>query len=157
MADPVRLGPITVTVEGQRNQIVVSEEEPSTVLVGGSSGSTSYLDQLINFSLSNLLTVTTGKTKFVFPVPAVLLGVTPSVNTAPVGSDVIIDVNINGVSTFAPANRPRVLDGQEVGAEATTFLDATVEAGDYLTVDVDQVGSSTPGDFLGVTVRYRLV
>lgn len=164
MADVIRLGPTTVTVEEAASEITVSAEDPTVVAVGttAAAGGSGAIYQLAHFSRPNLLTVAQGSTKFVFPMEAALFGVTASVKTAPVGSDIILDVNVGtgsgaGVSTFEPANRPKILEGETVGSEATNFLDATIQPGDWITVDIDQVGSTTPGDFLGVTVRYQLV
>lgn len=158
MTSIVRLGPTTVTVEETPNEVTIDEQTPSTITVtAGTSTSPSAGQQLINFSRSNLLSVVVGQTKFVFPVNAAILGVTASVATAPEGSDIIIDVNVDDISIFAPVNRPTIPEGQEVGSEATIFQDGVVNAGSYMTVDIDQVGSTTPGDYLGVTVRYKLI
>ena len=68
----------------------------------------------------------------------------------------IVDVNKNGVTIFSnQANRPTI-------AAATTTDDANaidlpnVAAGQYLTVDIDQVGSTTPGSDLSVTIIYSV-
>lgn len=157
MTTPIRLGNVYVTVEETRNQILVTDDQEVSVAINSPTTSSSTEGhQLLNYSHANLLTVTSGKTKFVFPVEAVLLGVTPSVNTAPTGSDIIIDLNVNDVSVFDPGVRPRIVEGSEIGPEVSTFLDATMQAGDYLTIDIDQIGSTNPGDYLNVTVRYQL-
>lgn len=161
--DVIRLGPTTVTVEESFNEVTVDVNDPTIVTIGGSAaGGSGAIYQLAHFSRPNLLVPAIGATKFVFPMEAALFGVIASVRTAPVGSDIILNVNIGtgngaGVSIFDPANRPRILEGETVGAEATTFLDATIQPGDWVTVDIDEVGSTTPGDFLGVTLRYQLV
>jgi hypothetical protein len=65
--------------------------------------------------------------------------------TAPTGADIIVDLNKNGVTLFTvQANRPRVLVGTNGGALATPAV-TTFADGDYLTVDVDQVGSGVAG------------
>lgn len=73
--------------------------------------------------------------------------------TAPVGSALIVDVHKNGSTIYGTqANRPTVPDGGNAatgGAASTT----SVTAGDYLTVDVDQVGSTSPGADLVVALR----
>lgn len=73
--------------------------------------------------------------------------------TAPVGSALIVDVHKNGTTIYGTqANRPTVPDGQNAatGGAAST---ASVTAGDYVTVDVDQVGSTSPGADLVVALR----
>lgn len=101
------------------------------------------------------LTVTTGVSRFKFPFAATIINVTAAVNTAPTGSDIILDVNKGGVTIFTTqANRPRILAGtfQET---VDAVPDITAVANDeYLTVDVDQVGSSVAGSDLTVFVLY---
>lgn len=174
MVDPVQLGPITVVVEEsptvisveevsilvteaeQRNRIEVDEDFPNVVYVGASPTEAGG-NQVISFNRSNLLEVTQGQARFFFPSDAALIEITPGVSNAPEGSDIIIDVNLNDVSLFAPEDRPRILENEVVGVGVSDFLTAIVDEGDYLTVDIDQVGSTTPGDFLTVTIVYRLL
>jgi hypothetical protein len=85
-----------------------------------------------------------------------IIAVRASVGTAPVGGSVIADVNKNGTTIFTTqSNRPTIAAG--------TFTDladainvAAVGAGEYLTADVDQVGPTTPGSDLAVTVVYTV-
>lgn len=72
-----------------------------------------------------------------------------SVNTAPAGAGIIVDLNKNGTSIFASASRPQIAAGAYTGY-STTFNATTFADGDYLTFDIDQVGSSTPGANLTV-------
>ena len=79
-----------------------------------------------------------------------------SVATAPTGAAVIVDVNLNGTTIYATqANRPQVADGAYAG-ESTAIDVATWEDGQYLTVDVDQVGSGAAGADLVVHVVYEV-
>lgn len=66
--------------------------------------------------------------------------------TAPVDSDMIADVNIAATSLWdaTQANRPTIADG-DTFATGTDFDTATIEDGDVLTLDVDQIGSGTAG------------
>lgn len=77
-----------------------------------------------------------------------------SVGTAPTGADVIVDVNKNGTTLFTTqANRPTITDGNTTGY--STSLDTTSwEDGTYLTVDVDQIGSSAAGADLTVHIKF---
>ena len=79
--------------------------------------------------------------------------VTVSAGTAPTGADLILDVNKNGVSVFTnQASRPKVAAGAFVGVvtpPATTIAD-----GDYVSIDVDQVGSTVAGANLIVEVAF---
>ena len=75
-----------------------------------------------------------------------------SVNTPPTGSALIVDVHKNGTTIFTnQANRPQIAGGQYTG-QSTTIDVIDWAPGDYLTVEVDQVGSTTPGADLTVHV-----
>ena len=75
-----------------------------------------------------------------------------AVNTAPTGATVIIDVNENDTTIFATqGNRPAITIS-EFTAESTTFDDDSWASGNYLTVDIDQIGSAIAGADLTVTV-----
>jgi hypothetical protein len=68
----------------------------------------------------------------------------------PVGADLIVDVNRNGTTIFTTqSNRPKILDG---GGSVPGTPDVTILFSGYLTVDVDQVGSTTPGSDITVAV-----
>jgi hypothetical protein len=74
--------------------------------------------------------------------------------TAPTGSAVIVDVNLNGTTIFTTqANRPTVAAG--TNTDTATADITTWTAGGYLTVDVDQVGSTVAGSDLVVQVSAQ--
>jgi hypothetical protein len=61
-------------------------------------------------------------------------------------------VNINGITAFTTqANRPTVAAGNNVSSVAVPNTTALAE-GDYLTVDIDQIGSTLPGADLTLVV-----
>lgn len=76
-----------------------------------------------------------------------------SAGTAPTGAALIVDVNKNGTSIWATntGNRAQVAASSNTGTQ-TSFDTTSVADGDYLTVDVDQVGSSVAGADLVVEV-----
>jgi hypothetical protein len=125
----------------------------STTAGGGGGGSG---DQLAVFGVEGSLVAAAGAARLPFPVDATILGVSAAVNTAPAGADLIVDVNLNGTTIYSTqANRPTIEDAGNA-ADETTPDTTTIAAGDYLTVDVDQVGSSVAGSDLTVVVRYRV-
>lgn len=72
-------------------------------------------------------------------------GVWPAAGTAPTGADLVVDVNKNGATIFSTqANRPRVAAGGNGGALAVPDV-TSIADGDYLTVDIDAVGSGVAG------------
>lgn len=80
-----------------------------------------------------------------------ILNVRSSVGTAPVGASVVVDVNKNGTSIFPTGTKPTITSGGVTDKrvpDTTSFAD-----GDYLTVDVDNIGSTTPGSNLNVQIE----
>ncbi|MFG1977044.1 hypothetical protein ACGFJC_47595 [Nonomuraea fuscirosea] len=81
-----------------------------------------------------------------------IVAVRATVVTAPAGSGLTVDVHKNGTTVFTnQANRPIIAAGTTT-IKRTTIDVPTVADGDYLTVDVDAVGSTTPGSDLTVQI-----
>ena len=80
--------------------------------------------------------------------------VTASVGTQPTGASILVDVNKNGTTIFTTqSNRPTIAvstNEDESGVPDVTSW----AAGDYLTVDIDQIGSTVAGANLVVVVVY---
>lgn len=88
-----------------------------------------------------------------YGVPRTINRVFASVDTVPVGADIILDILKNGSSIFAdPSDRPIIADGANTGA-TTTIDDAVWGEGDYLQMEIVQVGSSVSGSDLTVHIR----
>lgn len=113
------------------------------------------VQDLATFAVSGELSApTVGTLRFRFPFPANLQAVSAAVNTAPSGADIVLDVNLNGVS-ITTGTPPTILDGAfDTGVSEFAFDVQNVVAGDYLQVDIDQVGSIVPGSDLTVFIRY---
>ncbi len=116
-------------------------------------------EQIIPFGRSGVLSASIGKSRFRFPFAATILGVSAAIDTAPTGADVIFDVNKNGTTLFTTqGNRPRIVAGAFATATEVTNMDITsFSAGDYMTVDVDQIGSTIAGSDTTVFIRYQKV
>ncbi len=77
-----------------------------------------------------------------------------AVNTAPTGAAIIVDIHKNGTTIFTTqSNRP------QIAADANTGYTTTIEVstwadGAYLTMHIDQIGSTTPGSDLTVIILY---
>lgn len=106
------------------------------------------------WSREGVVTVTSSQLRWYNRTGGVLTirGAWAAAGAAPTGADVVVDVNRNGVTIFTTqANRPRVAAGTNGGVismpDVTSFAD-----GDYLTVDVDQVGSGSAGSDVTVGV-----
>ena len=74
-----------------------------------------------------------------------------SVGTAPTGASLIVDVNKNGTTIFTTQSARPTIAASGVTATGTPAVTAWAD-GEYLTVDVDQVGSSVAGADLTVTI-----
>lgn len=75
---------------------------------------------------------------------------------APTGADLVVDVHKNGTTIYSTqANRPTVAAGGN-GGTATVPDVTSLADGDYLTFDIDQIGSTIAGGELtgGVVVTY---
>jgi hypothetical protein len=95
----------------------------------------------------------TARVTFRMPWAATLTAVRLSVNTAPTGSALIVDVNEGGASVFA--TRPQIDAGARtsVGSSVTPVIsDSALAADAEITVDIDQVGSTIKGKGLKVAL-----
>lgn len=81
-------------------------------------------------------------------------GVRATVGTAPSGSSIIIDVHKNGTTIFTTqSNRPTIAAAANTSGKVTNMNVTSVADGEYLTVDIDQIGSGTAGSDLTVQVE----
>ena len=126
---------------------------------GGGGGGGGPSPSFVTFSQAGTLTTGAGVSKMVFPVAATILEVQLAVATSPTGADLIVDVHKNGTTIFTTqANRPRVVDGDADGVGSSASADVTsVSEGQYLTVDIDQVGSTVAGADLTVVIVWEPV
>ena len=88
----------------------------------------------------------------------------PSASVAPVGAAALIDVEIGGTSVFstrltfadgATAPSGGVLDTTETITAGIASNPCQGDAGDNLTLDVDQVGSGTAGTVANATIWIK--
>lgn len=107
------------------------------------------------FTAPGTLFVYTGKSRWYAPSDFDIVGLTVSCGTPPEGSSIVVDININGASIFTnPANRPSIFENNFFATGIT--LDTTIlYQNEYLTVDIDQVGSTQAGTDLVVTLQLR--
>lgn len=77
------------------------------------------------------------------------------VGTAPTGAALIVDINKNGTTLFTTQSaRPTVAVSTQL-ASTTAPAVTTFVNGDYISVDVDQIGSTVAGSDLVVVLRMR--
>lgn len=110
--------------------------------------------QSINFSQSGSLSTTTGTYRWYNDSGTTLtiLSVRASVAVAPTGDPVIVDVNVNGNSIYSSSANQPTIDIDEYTDLDGSKSTSTITNGQYFTIDIDQVGSSEPGQDLTVSI-----
>jgi|TARA_Y100000034_G_scaffold127890_2_gene181530 hypothetical protein len=117
---------------------------PSWAAAGG--GGTSVI--VATASEAGTLSTKTGQFRYYFDRACTILYARASVGTAPTGSTLIVDCNLNGTTIFSnQANRPTIAISGNTDESATPDTTA-ISDGDYVTWDIDQIGSSTAGSDL---------
>lgn len=105
-------------------------------------------------TITGTLSVGGSKLRFYnnYGVTQVITQVHISVDTPPSGAAIIVDIHKNGTTIFTnQAHRPEIAIGANTGY--TSIIDVSSwEAGDYIQVLIDQIGSGTPGSDLVLQV-----
>jgi len=119
--------------------------------------------QIAVLGVEGTLVTGTGKMRFQFPVAATILGISAAIDTPPTGASVIVDVNTipSGSTTrttiySTQGNRPTIVAGAYNTTAETVPNTTAFAAKASLTIDVDQIGSTTAGIDLTVMVRYQI-
>lgn len=110
---------------------------------------------LFSFSYTGTLVLGTGKHRIYNDTGRTLTisAIRATLTTAPTGTSAIFDVNKNGTTVFTTqANRPTIAISGNTSGKITNADVTSLADGDYLTVDIDQVGSTVPGADLTVQV-----
>lgn len=120
----------------------------------GATGVTPVVPIELGFACSDetsLLTVGTAKITFRMPCNMTLTSVRASVNTAPTGANLIVDINESGVSILS--TKLSIDAGQTTSTTATTppvISDSSLANDSEITIDIDQIGSTLAGTGLKV-------
>ena len=103
------------------------------------------------------LTTGTAKASFNMPFAMTLTGVKANCTTAPVGSTIIVDINEAGSTILSTKLSIDASETTSTSAASPAVISDTALADDALiTFDIDQIGSSTAGKGLKVTLYgYR--
>jgi len=105
------------------------------------------------YSKQGVQTVSAGTFRLPIDGTYAIVGTRLMLGTAPTGSSFILDVNKNGTTIYTTqGNRPTIVAAANAGGPGSTPDVTTLAAGDYLTVDIDQVGSGVAGSDLTVVV-----
>jgi hypothetical protein len=102
------------------------------------------------------LTTGNGKASMPWPFTGTLIGIQIGVSTAPTGSTLIVDMNKNGTTMLSTRVTIDAGETSSLTADVPAVISvASITAGDVLSWDIDQVGSSTPGKQLIVFFLVR--
>ena len=107
------------------------------------------------FKLSGTLSIGVGATRLYNDSGSTwtISSIRASVETAPSGGTVVIDINKNDTTLFSTqSNRPTIASGNMTSGKVTAIDVTNVADGDYLTVDVDT--TTNPAANLTVTVVF---
>ena len=141
----------------------------ATVIAPGSVDAGDFaagvLPMLLPFTRPGTLATGTGTIRFRVPVAMTIQHTRLAVGTAPTGTSgtpiagqaLVVNVVKNGTTIYTTqANRPTIADGANAETAITAPDVTALAAGDYLTVNVDYVGSTAAGADLSVII-YCLV
>jgi len=105
----------------------------------------------ITYSISGTLATGTGSLRRYIQADFTISKIVAAVGSAPSGSSIAFDVRKSGGAHSIMSTDGLIAAGSNM-ATVTSFSNATVEAGSYLTVDINAVGSGSPGSDLTITI-----
>ena len=106
----------------------------------------------IHFQQQGVLSTGVGSMRYYIGGGYTIETIRVSVGAPCSGTSIVVDVNRNGTTLFTnQANRPTI--AQSTYTTTATPTITTLTSGDYLTVDIDQVGSTVAGSNLLVQIE----
>lgn len=135
------------TSDGAVNQVLKTDGSGNLTFVDAAAGGGG--ESIVTLKQDGDVTVHTGTARWYAPRDITITDVIMRVDTAPVGAD--LDITINRTGTQAGTTDMSITASN---TKATHTTDFDLDADDYMTVDVTQIGSSTAGTDLKVTFRY---
>jgi len=144
------------TVTTAAGAVTITDERPA-ILFGVSPVGT--LTRNLAFApsvfLAGTMSVKVWEIEWVAPVSFTLIDATGRVATAPTGSSLIVDIRDSGTSIYAgDADRINIPSGSK--QDTSAVVNHAVDAGDVLTFEVKQVGSTVPGSNLTIVINGRV-
>jgi len=101
-------------------------------------------------------TLTTGNDKvpaIIIPKSLTIEKIYAYVKTPPVGSSILIDINLNGSTIWETQGNRVEIEAEANLGTSSNFDIASLTEEDIITVDVDQIGSSTAGVDLTLEIK----
>ena len=137
---------------GQVNLVALMPDGVETTLAKQGSGPEKEIGIAVSDEVTPL-TVGTGKTTIRMPYGLEITDIRASVNTAPIGANIIVDINQNGTSILS--TKLTIDDGEKTSTTAaSSYVASTTTLTDdaEITIDIDQVGSATAGKGLKIWI-----
>jgi len=144
------------TVVAAAGVMTITDERPAILFgvspVGLAARNLSFAPSVF---LAGALSVKVWEIEWVAPVDFTLVDATGRVATAPTGASLIVDIRDTGVSIFASdAERINIASGSQQDTAAA--VNHAFDAGDVVTFDVKQVGSSVAGSDMTIVLNGRV-
>lgn len=141
------------TVTANAGSLTIIDERPALLYavspVGPNAKTLAFAPSVV---LGGTLSVKVWEIEWVAPFGFTLRNATGRVNTAPVGSALIADIRVGGTSVFAQqSDMIFIANGAQQDTSAT--VDHAVTAGDVITFEIEQVGSTTAGADLTIVLN----
>ena len=108
---------------------------------------------LVWYKDGDLEAATSVSARIEVPFSGTISEATAHVDTAPVGSAITLDINLNGTTLWS-SGKLTISDGATSGT-TTTFDATTVSDDDVFTMDIDAIGSGTAGADLTVQLTIE--
>lgn len=108
------------------------------------------------FSYAGVLMIDTNVCAILVATRALeIVKVYANVKTTPTGAAILVDINKNASTIWSSqADRLTIADGASSGTQ-TSFNTTALAEGDKLTLDIDQVGTTTTGEDLTIEIKCK--
>ncbi len=150
--EPVPADAVT-SVNGQTGVVVLTATSVGADPAGAALAASRH--PIVFTDDRNVLTVGAGDARFYNRegVTLTIVGAWVSAGVQPTGAAILVDVNLNGTTIYTTqGNRPTVTAATNGGALSATPDVTSFAQGDYLTVDIDQIGSTIAGGRMTVGI-----
>lgn len=121
---------------------------------GTSAWSTLTINRAFSWYISGTLTTGTNYgARYIVPQAMTIVKCWLIVRTACTGAAILIDINKNGTTIWSTQGNRATIAATGTTGNTTTFDVTALVAGDYLDLDIDQVGSTVAGVDLTVVLE----
>ena len=136
-------------ISGTKETLIDSDYIATRLGFTNAASSSLQTENNTTFVQDGVLTVSTGTARWYSPRAVTITKIRKHVATAPVGAALNMTLKKNGssIQTFSIAAGG--------STNVTSGLNLSVAEGDYLTVDITQIGSTTAGSDLNIVISYK--